>query len=355
MESIYSSIIEEMKAGRRSVLATVIMRKGSAPRGLGTKMLVRADGSLAGTVGGGLLEGRALAQAAEMLARGGSQAMIMDFDLMDKEAEACGMICGGYVNLYLEVMEPGDEDLLALIQRLDTITSQGRNAIAAMRTDGEGPWARRYLVSREGQEVWPAADWPPELDVLAERFQKGGALRPGWLEDYFVEPVLAGPTVYIFGGGHVSGHIAPLAALVDFRVKVVDDREEFASPLRFPQADETVCRSFEGAVESMGINESGYIVIVTRGHAWDGRVLADALKTPATYIGMIGSRHKRQAIYSKLLSDGFTEDDLARVHSPIGLDIGGETPEEIAVAIVAELIKARSEAVKGPGPKGWKV
>ena len=355
MESIYRSIIEEMEAGRGSVLATVVMRKGSAPRGLGTKMLVKSDGSLVGTVGGGLLEGRAVAQAGEMIRQGEARAMIMDFDLMDKEAEACGMICGGYVNLYLEVMAPGDEDLLGLIRRLEEITRKGRNALAAMKTGEERGWARRYLVSQAGQEVWPKDDWPGELEVLAEKFQQGRIIRPGWLDDYFIDPVLAGPTVYLFGGGHVSGHIAPLAALVDFRVKVIDDREEFASALRFPQADETICRSFKGAVESLGIGESGYIVIVTRGHAWDGVVLADALKTPAAYIGMIGSRHKRQAIYAKLLSEGFSEKDIERVHSPIGLPIGGETPEEIAVAIVAELIQARSQAVKGPGPKSWKV
>ncbi len=354
MNSIYNRILEEMEAGRGSILATVVMRKGSAPRGLGTKMLVKSDGGLVGTVGGGLLEGNAVAKAGEMLKSGGS-ALVLDFDLMDKEAEACGMICGGYVNLYLEFMDPSDEDLKGLVQRLARITGEGRTALAAMRTDENRAWARRYLVSREGPEVWPSGDWPEDLEVVRKRFEQGGALRPGWLGDYFVEPVLAGPTVYIFGGGHVSGHIAPLASLVDFRVKVIDDREEFASVQRFPQADEVIRRSFEGAVESLDITESGYIVIVTRGHAWDGAVLADALKTPAVYIGMIGSRHKRKAIYDKLLSEGFTEEDLKRVHSPIGLDIGGETPEEIAVAIVAELIQARSRAIKGPGPKSWKV
>ena len=166
---------------------------------------------------------------------------------------------------------------------------------------------------------------------------------------------LAGPTVYIFGGGHISAHLAPLVSLVDFKVTVVDDREEFASPERFPQADQVLCRSFEGAVQSLNINESGYAVIVTRGHAWDGVILGDVLRTPAAYIGMIGSRHKRDAIYEKLLSDGYTASDLDRVHSPIGLPIGGETPEEIAVAITAELIQARSLAVHGSGPKNWKV
>ena len=354
MNLIYSEILGELEAGRPSILATVVRRKGSAPRGLGTKMLVKADGSLIGTVGGGRLEGDAVAKAKEML-KGGSAAQILDFDLMDKEAEACGMICGGYVDLFLEILRPPDQELTGLIKRLDSITREGRSAIAAMELDDDRGWGRRYLVSPEGSESWPGGEWPQELDLLKERFEQGGAVRPGWLGDYFVEPVLAGPTVCIFGGGHISAHLAPLASLVDFRVTVLDDRDEFASPERFPLADEVICRPFTGAVESLKIKESGYVVIVTRGHAWDGVILGEVLKTPAAYIGMIGSRHKRDAIYEKLLSEGYTDSDLERVHSPIGLDIGGETPEEIAVAIVAELIKARSEAVRGPGPKNWKV
>ncbi len=353
MSLIYNEILQELQAGRTSILATVVMRKGSAPRGLGTKMLIKEDQTLVGTVGGGQLEARGVALARRMLEGGSAQ--VLEFDLMNKEAEACGMICGGYVNLYLERLSPPDEALTSLIKRLETITREGRPALVALELNTDRNWGRRYLVSQEGAESWPVGDWPRELQVLLDKFGQGGAARPGWLDDYFVEPVLAGPTVYIFGGGHISAHLAPLVSLVDFRVTVVDDREEFASPERFPQADRVACRPFEGAVESLGIKETGYVVIVTRGHAWDGAILADVLRTPATYIGMIGSRHKRDAIYEKLLSEGFSQSDIDRVHSPIGLPIGGETPEEIAVAITAELIQARSEAVRGPGPKNWKV
>ena len=278
MSRIYSEIRSELEAGRASILATVVMRKGSAPRGLGTKMLVKEDGTLVGTVGGGQLEALAMDMAKEMFQ--GGQARVLEFDLMNKEAEACGMICGGYVNLYLERLSPPDRELTALIRRLDLITSEGRPALAALELNTDRNWGRRHLVSEEGAESWPLGEWPSALEPLIEKFGQGQAVRPGWLGDYFVEPVLAGPTVYIFGGGHISAHLASLVSLVDFKVTVVDDREEFASPERFPQADQVLCRSFEGAVQSLNINESGYAVIVTRGHAWDGVILGGRAQDP---------------------------------------------------------------------------
>ena len=127
------------------------------------------------------------------------------------------------------------------------------------------------------------------------------------------------------------------------RVAAVDDRPEFADQTRFPGAKEVLIEPFEGVMEKLPINESAYVVIVTRGHIHDKIVLGQALKTEAKYVGMIGSRRKRDIIYQKLLEEGFTKKDIDRVYSPIGLDIGAETPEEIAVSIVAELIKVRAD------------
>jgi xanthine dehydrogenase accessory factor len=160
--------------------------------------------------------------------------------------------------------------------------------------------------------------------------------------DVLAEPVIADPALYIFGGGHVSTEIVPLAARVGFKVVVIDDREEYAGPDRFPQATKVQCRPFAGVLKKLDIDHTSYIVIVTRGHMHDKTILEQSLKTDAKYIGMIGSRRKRDMIYDKLLEEGFTQDDLERVCSPIGLDIGAETPEEIAVSIAAELIKVRA-------------
>jgi xanthine dehydrogenase accessory factor len=162
-------------------------------------------------------------------------------------------------------------------------------------------------------------------------------------ESFLVEPLGREGCVVIFGAGHVSQALAPLAKGVGFRTVVCDDREEFANRDRFPSADEVlVLDSFEDSLNGVEIGEESYLVIVTRGHAYDKTVLGGALATSACYIGMIGSRRKRDAIYGALMEEGFTRTDLDRVHCPIGLDIGAETPEEIAVSIVAELIRARA-------------
>jgi xanthine dehydrogenase accessory factor len=158
----------------------------------------------------------------------------------------------------------------------------------------------------------------------------------------FVEPFISDPVLYVFGGGHVSSRIVPLASHVGFPTVVIDDRPEFADRLKFPNAKEVRLLEFEHVMENLPVDSSSFLVIVTRGHLHDKHVLAQALRTDARYIGMIGSRRKRNIIYEKLLEEGFTKDDLSRVHSPIGLDIGAETPEEIAVSIVSELILKRA-------------
>jgi xanthine dehydrogenase accessory factor len=159
-----------------------------------------------------------------------------------------------------------------------------------------------------------------------------------------IEPVLPADTVFLFGAGHVAQPTARLAAFVGFRVRVVDDRAEFANAERFPEAEEVrVATDFDSALKGFAIDRSAFIVIVTRGHLHDKTVLMQALRTEAAYIGMIGSRRKRDHIFNASLKQDFTEADLKRVHSPIGLDIGAETPEEIALSIVAELVHARAQ------------
>jgi xanthine dehydrogenase accessory factor len=164
---------------------------------------------------------------------------------------------------------------------------------------------------------------------------------------FLVDPPFAGGTVYIFGAGHVSYQLARLTGMVNFRTVVLDDREAFANRQRFPNADEViVLDNFDNALKSVVIDPDAYIVIVTRGHSHDKTVLSQALATDACYIGMIGSRPKRDAIYSQLAADGVDQKDLDKVRSPIGVAIKAETPEEIAVSIIAELIHARAEAMK---------
>jgi xanthine dehydrogenase accessory factor len=165
----------------------------------------------------------------------------------------------------------------------------------------------------------------------------------GGIVDVFIEPIKSLPSLYIFGGGHISFFLARIGKMVGFRVVVVDDRQEFSNAERFPEADETISGDMASTLPHLKINDAAYIVIVTRGHLHDAQVLEWASATPAGYVGMIGSRKKVAAIFSLLKSKGLTDEQLNRVHAPIGLSIGAETPEEIAVSIMAEIIQVRRQ------------
>jgi xanthine dehydrogenase accessory factor len=162
--------------------------------------------------------------------------------------------------------------------------------------------------------------------------------------EVFIEPVMPVPSAYIFGAGHVSQSLAKIAALAGFRTVVIDNREAFANRERFPEADEIHAAEYEELFPRLEINESSYLAIVTRGHKDDMRVLRWAVSTPARYIGMIGSRRKAIEVFRTLEEEGLSREQLERVHTPIGLEIGAESPEEIGVAVVAEMIAVRRGA-----------
>jgi len=163
----------------------------------------------------------------------------------------------------------------------------------------------------------------------------------------FVKEFKLASTAYIFGGGHVAYALEPVLRHVDFRTVVIDDREEYANPERYPHADRTiVVDSFDDAFADIETDEDSYIIIVTRGHRGDLQVLRESLKQEYAYLGMIGSKRKNALLYETLMKEGVSEEKLAEVHAPIGLKIGSETPEEIAISIVAEIIQVRSQLGK---------
>lgn len=170
----------------------------------------------------------------------------------------------------------------------------------------------------------------------------------GGQAEIYIEPIIPTPALYIFGGGHISFSLARIGKMVDFRVVVIDDRKEYVNPERFPEADKTIAADYLKAFSQITINNFSYIVIVTRAHAYDETVLGWAVTTNAKYIGMIGSRKKTKKVYDNLLAKGISEKELKRVYAPIGLDIKAQTPEEIAISIIAEIIQIRrSKETKG--------
>jgi len=159
--------------------------------------------------------------------------------------------------------------------------------------------------------------------------------------EVFIEPIAGTPRLFIFGAGHIGVPLAKMAALTGFKVIVIDDRPEYATVSRFPEAAELIAADFQASFDKIKVSADCFIVIITHGHKGDEVVLENALKTPARYIGMIGSKSKNEAVYGHLRAKGFTQDDLSRVHAPIGLAIRAQTPEEIAVSILGEMIRAR--------------
>ena len=367
-----SLILSCLRAGEAAALATVVWREGSAPREPGAKLALAPDGALAGTVGGGLLEARALEACSMALARGGAVLLTCDMRSPDPGAD---LICGGLVRLLVERLGPESLGLFEAACRTgaglgppcagNPIPERGRLAwlvdIRFRQMDAAAdalPQRRdlptmlpvtvdRRLVQALGAASSPGASLPSmtaapteAADLLALGrtamvFSASGAM--------LVDPVRRPETLLLLGGGHVCLALARLADTLDFAVEVVDDRPEFANPARFPMARAVrALPGFAGACRETGPGD--YVVIATRGHRHDLDALAQALEAGPRYIGMIGSLAKREAVYKELRQRGVDEASLARVCCPVGLAIGARTPEEIAVAIAAQLIGVRHGA-----------
>ncbi|TKB06790.1 XdhC family aldehyde oxidoreductase maturation factor [Desulforhopalus sp. IMCC35007] len=348
MTTIYHTVEKRLKIGESVVLATVIETRGSTPRKAGAKMAIFADGTNTGTIGGGSAEASVVKLAGEMLPHG--VAVLTHCNLDDQEAADLGMICGGEQRVLLVVV-PGNEENHQLFQALAGIDGTGKKMHLVTMLRGAGAdFSHVYL--RLFDKDWTAVglEAKPVTTTVLQRLT--AAPQPCALETiedctYLVETFDSQCTMYIFGAGHVARPTVAIATIVGFQAVVLDDRSEFANSLSFPQAKQIfTLPGFDDPFSGLTIDENSYIVIVTRGHTHDQSVLAEALKTSAAYIGMIGSLRKIRSCFESLKGQGVDEKDLARVHAPIGLNIGSETPEEIGCSIVAELIQVRAQLRK---------
>jgi xanthine dehydrogenase accessory factor len=263
---LYEEIVRLRKDGRRGAVATIVNVRGSIPSFKTAKMLVRDDGSIVGTIGGGCVEAEVWQAARDVMES--ERPRTLTFDLNNDPKYDTGLVCGG------------------------------------------------------------------TLEV-------------------FVEPILPPAELYIFGAGHVSASLYKVARIAGFDVTIIDDREAYANRERFPEADEVIAEDYDKAIERLAPRESSFIVIVTRGHRDDMRILRWAVQTPARYVGMIGSKRKTITIFKELEKEGIPAHLFERVHAPIGLDIGAVTPEEIAVSITAELIAKRRNVERELPHMSW--
>jgi xanthine dehydrogenase accessory factor len=356
MEDIYSEIVRLLSSGTQAALATIIQVAGSSPRGLGAKYLIPKGGPAIGSVGGGCLEARVWDGAVESFKE--TKSALMRFKLDDENMEDSGLICGGTVTILIEPLQGEEGSHLDIYQRIKEMREKGENGLLASVVSRGGdpisPQGSKLLYGMEGEKWgfllegktfedhlrrWWAEN--PIRELRVQSFESNGQSI-----EILLEPIRTDPTLYIFGAGHLGQALSPLGKMADFRVVVMDDRPMFANSERFPEADQVLVEPFEMIFDKLQINAQSYVVIVTRGHLYDGEVLEQAVQTNAGYIGMIGSKRKIAVLYKALKEKGIKKELLDRVYAPIGLHIHSETPAEIAISIIAELIKVRAENTK---------
>lgn len=346
MENVWVHLDETLRGGESCFLATIVGASGSAPRGAGSRMLIKRDGEFVGSVGGGKLEAETLALARDNFKRRVSR--VLPFDLSSGDAAESDMICGGTGEIFLDYVDASDPNNLLVFSRLRNTVERGSSCRLITVVDGSCSSAR-CLIDGDGLIVGDFRD----AGELAASLPSGQASSPvsfGTFKGcrFFVDSVRGLDRVFVFGAGHVGRCVAPIARSVGFAVTVIDDRPEFANPERFPDADILVLESLAKPLPDLGLGPGSYVVIVTRGHLHDATVLEQSLRSPAAYIGMIGSKRKRDLLYRHLIEErGVSEERLAFVHSPIGIPMPAETPEEIAISITAELISVRAEKRNG--------
>ena len=336
MDRIFAKLLYEMEKGRDTVLVTIISRRGSAPRGAGSQMLVGTCGRILGTIGGGAVEARAEQTAQEQLKRKAS--LCREFQLHTNGAEDIGMVCGGNVTILFQYIEGTSASWNAAARTvLDRVAARAPGWLA-LKTDGSVP----SLLDREG-------------NVLLGTPVGGTVTHKVWLPDpdsgVFCLPLPIGERAILFGGGHCAQALAPLLATIGFRVTVMDNRAEYVGRDRFPDAEQLIVGDYTKLSDYLTLTDDDYAVVMTNGHSFDLEVEDQLLRQTLAYVGVIGSRSKKAAVNAKLRERGIPEEAIAAVHSPIGISIKAVTPEEIAVSIAGEMIYARAlyrEAHGGP-------
>lgn len=345
MKDIFQTIKTLLTRREPSVLVIIIASSGSTPRRAGSKMLVGSAGRIAGSIGGGAVEYKAIETAQENIRRQSS--CIKEFSLTRAQAAEIGMVCGGDVKLFFQYISPERKGMDSLCQEILAALKERRKSWLLWELAGE-EWKltledfphREECKSHtaaakqhdEGKVRGPAAGQENRVAL----WQSGGKL-------YFQDPLVLPGRVYIFGGGHVAQELVPLLSHLGFSCIVMDDRKEFANQEVFPQAEQTIVGDLEHITDYVTIGCWDYVCIMTRGHQYDYYVQRQAMSLHPCYIGVMGSRNKIQVVSGKLMEDGFSREEIERCHMPIGTRISAETPAEIAVSIAGELILARAE------------
>lgn len=336
MKKLFEIMDRELKAGKDITMVSVTATSGSTPRGAGARMIVGKEGRLYGTIGGGAVEYTCQHKAAEVLEN--KKSYNHSYMLRKNEIQDLGMICGGDVSCHFQYISPEDQQVREAIDYALELFDKGVDIwIITDVTDGSESGLAVYSREEGVRGMDVDEEFLAGLTDEAVKVQIDG-------KTICAEQINSSQTVYIFGGGHVAQELVPALSRVKFNCVVIEDREEFARRELFEGVFdtklidmndlETVCKD---------ITANDYVCVMTRGHANDFEVEKNVLKTDVGYIGVIGSRRKIAGVNERLRAEGFTDEDISRITTPIGLDIKAETPAEIAVSITAQMILERAE------------
>lgn len=342
MEDALEKMVECAEKGRSVALASLVWSSGSIPMSDRAKMLVLDDGQLVGTIGGGCLEAEVYSAGTQVLQDG--QPRDLRYTMTEKQAGESGLNCGGTVRIYTQFMAPATVDAFYARVERGLKAHSGSVLLTALRAGEQG---QGHILFSDNGEEWgtlgsPTLDqWAAsQVDEVVAR-GRGKLLRGEDGREYFAEPYFPPPVLFIFGGGHVGGQVCRLAKNVGFRVVLIDDRPAFANAERHPDADECIAGNIEEIFPQLPIDEQSYILALTRGHEQDELVVERAIVSAARYVGMLGSERKKLVLWKRIEERGGSRQKLDGVYAPIGANIGADTPEEIAVSVLAEIIKVR--------------
>jgi xanthine dehydrogenase accessory factor len=360
MRELIQELLYELERGETVAMATIVRRKGSVPREVGAKMLVHRDGKISGTVGGGCGEAEVWRSALNVIDT--RRPSTIQVELTEEIAMESQGVCGGIFDVFVQPWynaplpdQPAMGDYAHAIYEALT----GEQAVVILTiVAGSGSWqaqiGQQMLVHENGETLGklnlPSAQpgLSRQLVQLAQqamddgnpRLEKIAGPQNTWAE-VFVEPILPRPVLLIAGAGHIAAPLAALAHLMNFSVSVTDDRASFVNRERFPHAQRLLVGDIEATLQDYPITPRTHIVLVTRAHAHDVQGLRAIIDSPAAYIGMIGSQRRVWAVFKLLHEEGVPIEKLMRVRAPIGLDLGGGTPEEIALSIMSEITMLR--------------
>jgi xanthine dehydrogenase accessory factor len=358
MSILYRDLVDLLSRQEAVAVATVIASRGSTPREVGAKMVILDEGRILGTVGGGCGEAQVLWDGVRVLREG--RPRLTEVDLTGVIDDESPTNCGGIMEIFIDRLSAAERPAMglpaaeAVAAARDALAARRRFALVGIVAAPAGspvPAGARFGVTEEGTLLGATLDpaFGEALLVAGKDALAAGRSRRVRLPvtgeipalEAFVEAILPQPELLIVGAGHIAQPLARMAKSLDFRVVVLDDRAAFANRERFPEADQVIAANIPTTIKDYPLTSDTYLVLVTRGHQLDEEALKLAIHAPLAYIGMIGSKRRVRAVLDHLRLHGIPEERLAAVHAPIGLAIGAETPAEIAVSILAEIVAVR--------------